>query len=171
MDKQSTFIFNPAHPAVVHFLQQINTPWKMWLYLWFKLPSAGFWGLRVRSCTTTKGEVSIPYNWFTQNPFRSTYFAAQCGAAEMSTGLLAMAAIRGSGPVSMLVTQVEAVFTKKATGLVVFTCEEGQQIINAVERVVNSGEAQTITVSSVGVQQNNGQEVARMRITWSFKGK
>ncbi len=139
--------------------------------MWLKLPSAAFWGLRVHYCDSEKASVGIPFSWFTQNPFRSTYFAAQCGAGEMSTGLLAMAAIRGAGKVSMLVTNIEAQFAKKATSLVVFTCYEGKQIAEAVERAVNTGEAQTYTATSVGIQQRDGQEVTSIRVTWSFKVK
>ncbi len=85
--------------------------------------------------------------------------------------MLAMAAIRGAGKVSMLVTNIEAQFAKKATSLVVFTCYEGKQIAEAVERAVNTGEAQTYTATSVGIQQRDGQEVTSIRVTWSFKVK
>ena len=54
--------------------------------LWAKLPLAAFAGLRLRKLDDTGAQVSLPAGWKTQNPFRSTYFAAQAMAAEMSTG-------------------------------------------------------------------------------------
>ena len=53
-----------------------------------KLPAAFFSGVRIKEVGETKCRVSVPYKWFTQNPFRSTYFACLAMAAEMSTGAL-----------------------------------------------------------------------------------
>ena len=84
--------------------------------LWSKLPLAAFAGLRVRRLDETGAEVSLPAGWKTQNPFGSTYFAAQAMAAEMSTGAPALWFIEQSGEkVSSLVTGISAKFTKKAT--------------------------------------------------------
>ena len=76
------------------------------------LPAA-FAGLRIDEFDAGKCAVSLPYGWRTQNPFRSIYFAAQCMAAELSTGALAMLAIQSSNEsVSMLVTNMSASFGK-----------------------------------------------------------
>ena len=84
--------------------------------LWAKLPLAAFAGLRLRKLDDTGAQVSLPAGWKTQNPFRSTYFAAQAMAAEMSTGVPALYFIEQSGAqVSSLVTGLSAKFTKKAT--------------------------------------------------------
>lgn len=171
MSTRSIPPFDAQAPAVVNYLKKANTGWMMRLFMLTKLPSAFFWGFRVRSCTHLRCEVSIPYNWFTQNPFRSTYFAAQCGAAEMSTGLLAITALQGRGAISMLVRNIEAEFLKKATRRVVFTCEQGQDIIDAVQSAIDSGEGREVSVSSVGVQEGDNLIVAKVTITWSFKVK
>jgi hypothetical protein len=169
-DAKTAAPFNPADPAVERYVRSMNTPWKMWFYFLFKIPSLLFWGVRVRSATPYKGVVTLPYGRRTQNPFRSIYFAAQCGAAELSTGILATIAVRGRGRrISMLITKVEAEFVKKANSLTTFTCEDGAQILQAVQRAVETGEPQTVTVTSTGVQAS-GEVVSRMRITWSFKG-
>ena len=65
--------------------------------LWAKLPLAAFAGLRVRKLDDSGAQVSLPAGWKTQNPFRSTYFAAQAMAAEMSTGAPALYFIEQSG--------------------------------------------------------------------------
>jgi len=110
-------------------------------YFMAKLPLAWFAGLRVRHLDAARCEVVVPRGWRTQNPFRSTYFAAQAMAAELSTGALAMAAVQGAGaPVSMLVTEMRASFGKKAVADAVFTCEDGGLIAAAVAETLRTGE-------------------------------
>src|SRR5215203_1615470 len=72
------------------FSKQMTSPFKFRMFLLSKLPSAYFSGVRVKSIDENKCEVTIPFKWFSQNPFRSTYFACLSMAAEMSTGALAM---------------------------------------------------------------------------------
>ena len=57
------------------FFDLVNHPIKFRLFLLSKLPSAYFSGVRVRYVDEEKAVVSVPYKWFTTNPFRSTYFA------------------------------------------------------------------------------------------------
>lgn len=142
----------------------------MRLFLLWKLPAAWFVGISVLRCDGERAEVRLPYGWRSQNPFRSTYFAAQCAAAELSTGVLALAAIQDKPPVSMLVRRIEAEFLKKAAQTLVFTCEEGAAITETVEKALSSDEAQVIRASSVG-RLPDGTEAARVWITWSFKAK
>src|SRR5689334_1334334 len=84
------------------------------LFLLKKLPAAYFSGLRVKEVSEYACAVTVSFRWFTQNPFRSTYFACLSMAAEMSTGILAMAHVYKRSPkVSMLVVSVEGKFYKK----------------------------------------------------------
>ena len=54
-------------------------------------------------------------------------------AAEMSTGTLALSNVyKRIPPVSMLVTKMEAIYFKKATGTILFTCEEGKEIAQSI---------------------------------------
>lgn len=153
------------------FLKNFSNPFKMRLYFLQKLPSLFFWGVQIKSVTPERGQTRIPFGWRTQNPFRSTYFAAQCGAAELSTGMLAMLALSEQPPCSMLIVSMEATFLKKATSWVTFTCEDGAAIQAAVQKAISSGEAQSIAATSVGVQEDTGAVVAKMSFTWSFKQK
>lgn len=136
-----------------------------------KLPSAFFSGVRVRELSEQASTVSVPYKWFSQNPFRSTYFACLAMAAEMSTGILALAHIHKRQPsVSMLVVKMEAFYFKKAVGRTYFTCNEGEAIKEAIETAVISGEGQTIVVMATG-KNVAGEKIADFLITWSFKTK
>jgi hypothetical protein len=152
------------------FLRALNTPWKMRLYLWRNLPAAAFMGIRVQYCDPKKAVVRLPFSWRSQNPFRSIYFAAQCAAGELSTGLLGRIALHGQPPVSMLVLQVEASFSKKAATPLLFTCTDGEAVHAAVQKTLENGAAQTIRMESIG-HLPDGIEAARIWITWSFKKK
>jgi Domain of unknown function (DUF4442) len=153
------------------FFKLIEHPVKFRLFLLSKLPSAYFAGVRVMHANTQSCSVSVPYKWFSKNPFRSTYFACLAMAAEMSTGVLSMAHIyHRKPPVSMLVTGLEAKYFKKATGLSIFTCEDGWAIKEAIEKAASTGNGQIITARSVG-KNVHGELIAEFLITWSFKIK
>ena len=92
-------------------------------------------------------------------------------AAELSTGALVMDQIQMSGAnISMLVASNRASFTKKATGRITFTCEDGPRIAQAVQLAIGSGQGQTLWVKSVGVNRE-GIEVSSFEFEWSLKLK
>lgn len=157
--------------GTLQFIQLSLQPIKFRFFLLAKLPSAFFAGLRVREMNEKECCVTVPYKWFTKNPFRSTYFACLSMAAEMSTGALAMAHLYKRKPaVSMLVVKVESEYFKKATGRSYFTCEDGEQFQQAIETAVTSGEPQTVRAKSVG-KNKEGETVAEFFVTWSFKAR
>ena len=133
------------------FLQLIKHPFKFKLFMLSKLPSAFFCGVRVVDADENMCAVKVPYKWLSQNPFKSTYFACLSMAAEMSTGLLGLMHIHKRQPaVSMLVVKIEGNFIKKATGITVFTCEDGSNIRKTIEDAVISNEGKIITAKSYG---------------------
>ena len=146
-------------------------PVKFRMFLFSKLPAAFFAGLKVKEVDAKHCVVTVPYKWFTKNPFRSTYFACLSMAAEMSTGALSMAHLyKSDPPVSMLVVKVESEYFKKATGPTYFVCEDGDIIQRAIEETIESGEARTVRARSAG-SNKAGEVVAEFFITWSFKRK
>ncbi|MEJ7913371.1 MAG: DUF4442 domain-containing protein, partial [Chitinophagaceae bacterium] len=115
-----------ATADTARFLNSIRNKFKFRFFLLQQLPAAFFSGIRLVDADERHCSVSVPFAWFTKNPFRSTYFACLSMAAEMSTGILSMAHLHKKSPrVSMLVVEMEATFQKKAVGTVVFTCAEG----------------------------------------------
>jgi hypothetical protein len=137
--------------------------------LWWKLPLAAFAGLRVRRLDATGAEVSLPAGWKTQNPFGSTYFAAQAMAAEMSTGAPALWYIEQSGArVSSLVTALSAQFTRRATSEARFVFSDGPAMRSAIAETVRTGAPVVYKARSVGTQRD-GSQVAEFTIEWSFK--
>ena len=139
------------------------------LWMWRTLPLAAFAGLRVVRLDEQACAVRLPGGWRTQNPFRSTYFAAQAMAAEMSTGAPALALLRDA-PVSvaMLVVGLRATYTKKLVGTGTFTFEDVAGMRTAIERATLSDEAQAFVARSVG-RDEAADLVAEFEVTWSFK--
>ncbi len=152
-------------------IQLAQNNFKMRLFMLMKLPFGFLAGLRVTAITPKKAVVSIPYKYLTKNPFRSIYFAALSMAAELSTGILALAAVEETKkPISLLVLDMKASFIKKATGKIIFTCNEGEKIFSAVQKCLESDEGQVATIKSIGVDKN-GNDVATFEFTWTFKLK
>jgi hypothetical protein len=153
------------------FIRSLTHPLKFRMFLLSNLPNAFFAGLRVKDLDGTVCRVSVPYKWFTKNPFRSTYFACLSMAAEMSTGLLCLVHLyKRTPPVSMLVVKTEAEYFKKATGKTFFTCEEGLMIKETIEKAIERGEAKTFRARSIG-KNAEGLMVSQFYITWSFKAR
>ena len=159
------------NPGASTFIKLMKHPVKFRMFLFTKLPAAWFAGVRVREIDEKRSLVTVPYKWLSQNPFRSTYFACLSMAAEMSTGLLAMAHLYKINPrVSMLVVKVESEYFKKAIGRTGFVCEDGELFQKAIEETIATGEARTVKARSVG-KNKEGEIVAEFTITWSFKAK
>ena len=153
------------------FAKQMVSPLKVRMFLLSKLPSAYFSGVRIRSIDENKCEVTVPFKWFSQNPFRSTYFACLSMAAEMSTGALALGHLYKRKPaVSMLVVKTEGEYFKKAVDKTKFVCEAGEEINRMIEEAIATGESRTVRVKSIG-RNKAGELVAEFYITWSFKAK
>ncbi len=147
------------------------TPRLMNLFLLTKLPSAYFCGVRVRNLSGSECKTVVKHRWINQNPFKSIYFAVQAMAAELSTGALVFNQIKKSGSeISMLVVAHKSVFFKKATGVVTFTCSDGELISDAVRQTIATGEGQLIWMKSHATNQK-GEAISEMEFQWSIKLK
>lgn len=147
------------------------TPKKLNTFLFFKLPSAFWCGVRVKSITDQSCTVTVKHRWINQNPFNSMYFAVQAMAAELSTGALVISQIKNSKKnISMLVANNNSNFTKKATGKIEFTCNDGHLINNAIQATIATGEGQTFWMKSIGTNEK-GEQVSEMNFEWSIRLK
>ena len=155
--------------ALEKLTRRLTNPWLMRAFLLTKLPLGFMAGLRVAHVDTESCRTTVPYGWRTQNPFRSTYFAAQSMAAELSTGAPAMLAVEmAPASVAMLITGLEASFGKKATDTTTFTCDEVPKLFDAVRETLHTGEPALATLETVG-RMPDGTEVSRFKFQWSFK--
>ena len=144
---------------------------KINLFTFFKLPSAWWCGVRLKAMDETKTVVTVKHRWFNQNPFNSMFWAVQGMAAEFSTGIMVSTAIRESGhKISMLVQNNNANFSKKATGRITFTCEDGHLIANALKKTMATGEGETIWMKSIGVNAE-GIVVSTFNFEWTVRLK
>ncbi|WP_040279781.1 DUF4442 domain-containing protein [Psychroserpens damuponensis] len=147
------------------------SPRKLNTFLLFKLPSAFFCGVRTKSLNETTCVVTVKHRWFNQNPFNSMFWAVQGMAAELTTGALVMTKIKASGQrMSMLVASNNASFTKKATGRILFTCNQGDMIDVAISKAIETGEGQTVILNSRGVN-SEGVQVSDFNFEWTLKVK
>lgn len=140
-------------------------------FTFFKLPSAWWCGVRLRYIDKRKAVVTVRHRWISQNPFKSLFWAVQGMAAELSTGAMVIDQIRESGQrISMLVANNKANFSKKATGKITFSCEDGHLIGRALEKAIETGDGQTFWMKSVGVNAD-GVVVSTFHFEWTVKLK
>jgi hypothetical protein len=149
--------------------QQVTSSFKFGLYMLFNLPMGLLAGLRIMELTPTKCVTTVPFKQLNKNPFKSTYFAVQSMAAELSTASPCLLAITGNKPsVAFIIVDMKASFHKKATDKVFFTCEDGLHAFDAVTQTLKTGEPQTATFKTIG-KMKDGTIVSEFEFTWSFK--
>lgn len=147
------------------------SPLKLNLFLLFKLPAAYFTGVRATHIDSETCIAKVKFRWINQNPFRSMYWAVQGMAAELTTGVLVMNKIKYSErKISMLVAHNEGSFSKKATGKITFSCNDGNLVDQAIEKAIKTGEGQIIRMTSVGIN-SEGIEVSNFTFEWTIKLK
>lgn len=139
--------------------------------LFFKIPIAKIAGIKLKNYDGNQAQILVKYGWLNQNPFRSMFWAVQGMAAEFSTGIMCIDKIQKSGQkISMLVVGLEANFTKKAVGKIVFTCDQGKLLDEVLQKAIETKEGQTLKMRSVGIDEK-GDQVSEFFFTWSFKVK
>ena len=147
------------------------TPRKLNTYTMYKLPAAYLCGVRTKHIDNETCIVGVTHKWVNKNPFKSMFWAVQGMAAEFSTGALMINKIQESGKrVSMLVTSNNATFTKKATGKIRFTCNDGKATDDVLAKAIATGEGQTLWMQAVGVNEE-GVVVSTFNFQWSVKVK
>ena len=99
------------------------------------------------------------------------YFAVQAMAAELTTGALVISQIQESGrKISMMVANNKGNFTKKATRIITFVCNDGHLIAEAIQKTIETGEGQTFWMKSIGTNEE-GVQVSEMDFEWSVRLK
>ncbi len=99
------------------------------------------------------------------------FWAVQGMAAELSTGAMVITKIQATGKkISMLVANNNANFSKKATGRITFTCNDGQRIEEALRKTLETGEGQTFWMQSVGTDEK-GDVVSTFNFEWTVRAK
>ena len=155
----------------INFEKVFKSNFKLKLFFLSNLPMGLLNGLKVEDFNENSASVSVPFNYFTKNPFRSIYFAVLSMAAELSTAVLVFINIgRLKRPFSMLVLDMKGEFVKKAKSRVTFTCNDGQKIKQTLEKAHKNNEPQTVTVQTTGTDKD-GNIVSKFTFTWTLKPK
>lgn len=135
----------------------------------FILPAAWICGVRVDSTDQDSCVVRVKHRWINQNPFKSLFWAVQGMAAEMAGGLLLLNKINKSEQsIAMLLVGSSSVFTKKATGKILFTYDQGEHLDKLIIDAVTTKLPQTITIKTKGVNEK-GDVVSEFSFDWSIK--
>lgn len=141
------------------------------LYLLTQIPISWLAGVRLKEMNDVLCVTTVKFGWLNQNPFKSMFWAVQGMAAEFSTGFLCAEKIKKTGKkISMLVVKNEAEFTKKAVGRITFSCNQGEELNAILQKAIETGEGQTLTMFSEG-RDEKGDLVSKFAFTWSFKTK
>ena len=149
----------------------MKSPFQYNIYTFFKLPSVWWCGIRVKSVNEKSCLIGVQPRWINQNPFKSMFWAVQGMAGELSTGLLLSNEIEISKrKFSMLVLNNKANFSKKATGKILFSCDQGSEIRESINLAILSGEPQTIWLNSSGID-SSGDVVSKFSFQWTLKVK
>ncbi len=138
------------------------------IFLFFKLPSVWWCGIRVKEISSKSCRANVRLGWFNKNPFKSLFWAVQGMASELTTGMLIMQAITKSKKnISMLVLNNKANFSKKAKGLISFNCYQGEKINEVINKLLESKKPQTLWVKSFG-KDESGDVVSSFEFEWTL---
>jgi len=146
-------------------------PFTFFLFALFQVPMVAIAGVRIKKLTERTCEASVPFYFWNKNPFKSIYFAVQSMAAEFSTAALAVLAMKKhSKSIAFIVVSSKSEFYKKATSKVYFTCEDGGEFEEKIQKCIQTSEPTTVQASTVG-RMADGTVVSKFWFTWSFKSR
>ena len=139
-----------------------------------KVPMIFWLSPTVLEATDERCVVKIPLNRRTKNHLNSMYFGALCVGADCAGGLIPMRFVhQKKARVSLIFKDFKAEFLKRAEGDVLFTCEQGQEITEFTQKVMDSGERMHMPVRvTATVPSKHGTEpVAQFTLNLSMKRK
>ena len=152
-------------------LKQLNNSFYLWLFSIFKLPLMFLTGLKIEEIDYSTCKTKVNNNYLNKNPFKSTYFAVQSMAAELSTGALALLAVEGlKSDVKFILIGISGDFIKKAKDKTFFICNEGEKLHEVVKKARETKKQQKVTVSTIGYNKSS-EIISKFEFTWSFKLK
>ena len=116
-------------------------------------------------------EIKIPLRRRTKNHLNSMYFGALSVGADITGGFLAMTCIQKSKRnVALIFKDFKADFLKRAEGDVHFTCNQGKDILSLVDKTIQSGNRENMTVYIDALVPSISQDlVAKFELTLSLK--
>lgn len=151
------------------FVKKMMHPFKFRLFTLTQVPLGFIAGMKLTSLDGNQCLTTLPYKFLNKNPFKSTYFAAQSMAAELSTASLGMLHLNEHlKTIAFIIVDMDAEFIKKAVDKVTFRCNDGHLVKEAIEKAYTTGEGQVIKMETIGTMPD-GTIVSKFHFTWSFK--
>jgi len=147
------------------------------LYLKFfgltKIPLLWFCRPKIINLDPNSVEIQIPLKRRTKNHLGSMYFGALSVGADITGGFLAMICIQKSKhKVALIFKDFKADFLKRAEGDVHFKCNQGSNIVNLVEKAIESRQRENMIVNiDAYVPSISDDLVAKFELTLSLKEK
>lgn len=152
--------------------------WKNTLTVWgfgiAKIPTLAWLAPRVEELSDRRVALRIPLTWRSRNHLKSMYFGALCVGADVAAGLVAMREIANSKRrVDFVFKDLDARFLKRAEGDVLFTCTDGTQVKELVERALTESKRVERSVSVVATVPSKSGDipVATFQLTLSIKAR
>ncbi len=167
----STAEFQFDEAKIEYIQQNFTNNFKFRMMVLKMVPLNFLTGMRIKTLTRDRCEVTVRHKWINKNPFRSMFWAVQGMVAEMASGAMLTMYTYGQKPsIATLVVGQRSTFTKKAVGKITFVCESGKEIANAVRTTAMTGEPVVVEAPSIGYDED-GDVVAEFIFTWSFKAR
>lgn len=137
-------------------------------------PLVAFLGVTVEEMNDQRCLVKIPLRFRSKNPMGSMFLPALTSGADVAGSLAAYHVVRSlgkQGAVSILFTEMNAKFLKKASAHTYFLCEEVGAVRAAVEKTLATGEGVQIPLKVIAYLKERGPEqpVAQFQMTLSVK--
>ena len=155
----------------IYLLKKLNSSFYLWLFSILKLPLVLLTRIKIKKIDYSSCKTKVNYNYINKNPFKSTYFAVQSMAAELSTGALALLAVDGlKSDINFILVGIRANFLKKSKDNTFFICNEGKKLHDIVKKARETKKQQEVTISTIGYNESD-EIVSKFEFTWSFKLK
>ncbi len=116
----------------------------------------------------------VPLTARTRNHLGSMYFGVLCSGADAAAALLGFRLLRDrGGRISVIFKDVRAEFLRRAEGDVHFSCDQGAEVRELLDRAEQSGERENLPVRVVATVPSISGDiaVARFELTLSVRKK
>jgi acyl-coenzyme A thioesterase PaaI-like protein len=146
--------------------------WKLRAWAYWKIRLIAYVRPTVVEWTEERCEIRVPLTRRTRNHLRSMYFGALWTGADAAAAMIGLkASQKTGGRIAVIFKDARAEFLKRPEADVHFTCAQGRQILELLQKADSTGERQNLPVEVVAtVPTLSGDEpVARFTLTLSVK--
>ena len=150
----------------------MRADWLLRSFAFTKIPALAFFGPRVVSAAPDRLVVRIPLNWRTRNHERCMYMGVLAAGADAASAIMALLRVQDSGlNMQVLFKDLHADYRRRVEGDCYFTCDEGAEITQLIDRAASSGkrESSTVNVNATVPSIDATEIVASFQLTLSVK--